>query len=299
MLLIGDLNNRGLAEKIGGELGVSVEYPEIHVFPDGEKRVRVKENVRGEKVLVLKSFCNSVAENILEFCFTVDAVRKTGAKEVIGIIPYLAYSRADHIFRVGEGVPLEIIINIIESAGLTKIVIFDPHSIKIPEMFSVPAETLSAVDVFIQKIKDLGFENNDLTIVSPDMGGIRRADILSEKLGKVDVVSIEKNRDLETGRVESAKVNGRINKTCFIVDDIISTGETVVKAGELLGKAGAQEIFCFATHFVSSDEASRLLAGSNLNKIFVTDSLPIPQEKKIEKLEILSIAKQIAIKIQN
>lgn len=330
MILVGDPQNKSLSESIAQKVSIPIIYPEITVFPDTEQRIRIKaESVSGQKVYLVKSIEQPVDSSIVQLTFTVDALIRSGADKIIGIIPYVPYMRADHVFRTGEAVPLEVVISMIQDSRLNEIIIVDLHSVKIPEMFKIPVHDLSALSLFAQKIKEItrptpegrteqsegarlqaiaqtGVEkagvnmHSDITIVSPDMGGIRRLKILDELLGGgVNQVIINKDRNYESGEVRVAEYEGEIRGKCFVVDDIISTGKTMVQAIDTLDQGGAEEVFVFATHPVLSENASELLSGSKAQKIFVTDSIPVPQEKRFEKLEILSIADLIAREIKN
>ncbi|OGH36141.1 MAG: hypothetical protein A3B43_01740, partial [Candidatus Levybacteria bacterium RIFCSPLOWO2_01_FULL_38_120] len=298
MIIVGDPQNKSLSESISSKLGVKPIYPEITVFPDSEQRVRIPSKITGEKVYLLKSIMAPVDSSVLQLSFTVDALVKNGADKVIGIIPYIPYMRADHMFRTGEAVPLEVVIKMIEDSGLHEIIIIDPHSIKIPEMFKIPVHNLSALSLFAKKIKELT-AIRDLTIVSPDTGGIRRLEQLDELLGGANKVVINKDRNLESGEVRVAEFEGKIKGKCFIIDDIISTGKTVLQAINTLIQNGAEEVYVFGTHPVFSEDADRLLEGSKAKKIYVTDSIPVPPEKNFAKLEILSIAELITDAIKD
>lgn len=299
MLFYGDLGNKDLSEKIANVLGLEAHYPDIHVFPDGERRVKVNEDKTvGQKIVILKSLCPPVDSNILEFCFLIDAIKRSGAREIIGVISYLGYSRADHLFRTGEAVPMHVVIRAIEASGLDRAIIIDPHSAKTPELFSIPVETLSAISIFAQKIRSLDIED-EMTLVSPDMGGIRRIKMLSERLGGVGYAVVQKNRDLETGEIGADTIEGEIKDTCIIIDDIISTGKTIVQAVNLLFQKGAKDIYVFATHPVFSKDAPRLLDKSRAKKIYVTDTIFVPEEKCFKKLEILSISQLIKEALTN
>lgn len=300
MLIVGDSSNKALSEKIASKIGSEIVYPEITVFPDTEQRVRIEGNISGQKVYLLKSITPPVDSAVMQLTFLVDALNKSGADKVIGIIPYIPYMRADHIFRTGEAVPLEVVISMIQDSRLNEIIIVDPHSIKIPEMFKIPVHNLSALPIFAKKIEELTANSQQptaKTIVSPDMGGIRRLKILDELLGGVNQVVINKDRNYETGSVKVAEYEGEIKGKCFIIDDIISTGKTVVQAVDTLIEGGAKAVYVFATHPVFSENVSELLSKSKAEKIFVTDSIPVSQDKRFEKLEILSIADLIAKEI--
>lgn len=294
MLLIGDLDNRDLSEKLGFELTLPVIYPDLHIFPDGEMRVRVVEDVADQEIILLKTHTNPVDSNILQTMFLLDALKRNGAGLITVVIPYLGYMRGDHMFRSGEGVPLEVVISMLETFGAAKVVLVDPHSIKVPEMFHVPVINLSALEVFAGKIKSMNLDQHSYTLVTPDMGGIRRIKILSELLGNAPFATIEKNRDLETGAVEAAEVEGEIKKIAFVVDDMISSGGTIIKALDALREKGAEKMYVMATHAVFSENAPQLLERSKAKKVFVTDSMPISSQKQFRKLEIISLAPTIS-----
>lgn len=283
-------SNRPLAEKVAKKLNLELSPLEIHSFPDGEKRIRVEERVVDEDCVVVQSTATPADSNYMELFFIVDALKRSGSKSITVVIPYLGYQRQDHIFRDGEAVSLQVVIEALEKIGASKIITFDLHSIKIPEFFKIPIVHLSALEMFGLKIKELAGEG---VLVSPDMGGIRRIKILSEQT-KMPFATIVKDRDLATGKVESGKLEGEVKQTAFIVDDMISTGETLVKAAQLLLSKGANKVYAFATHPVFSIKNTQNLYNSPIEKIFVTDTINIPQEKKGEKLEILSVSGEIA-----
>lgn len=299
MIIVGDPQNKSLSEQIASKLNSKIIYPEITVFPDSEQRVRIPSKITGEKVYLLKSIMAPVDSSVLQLSFTVDALAKNGADKVIGVIPYIPYMRADHMFRIGEAVPLEVVIKTIEDSGLNEIIIVDPHSIKIPEMFKIPVRDLSALPMFAKKIKEIEPNSNNITIVSPDMGGIRRLKLLNELLdSSINQVIINKDRNYESGEVRVAEYEGKIQGKCFIIDDIISTGKTVVQAIDTLDQGGAETVYVFATHPVFSENASELLSKSKAEKFFISNSIPVPSEKRFGKLEVLSISDLIAGEIK-
>ena len=294
MLIVGDSSNKDLSEGIAKNTGFEIIYPEITVFPDSEQRVRINREIAGEKVFLVKSIVSPVDSAVMQLTFLVDALNKNGADKVIGVIPYIPYMRADHIFRTGEAVPLEVVIKMIQDSGLNEIIMVDPHSVKIPELFSITVHDLSALSLFAKKIREIEPDKKNVTIVSPDMGGIRRLDLLDEMLGGVNKVVINKDRDYQTGAVKVAEFQGEIKGKCFIVDDIISTGKTIAQAVETLVQNKADEVYVFGTHPVFSENAKEILESSKAKKIYVTDSIPVPPEKQFNKLEVLSLAKLIS-----
>ena len=299
MKIFSGTSNRPLAQKISENLGIQLSDLEILVFPDGEKRITILDKVLDENTLVVQSTSNPADENYMQLFFIVDALKRSGAKSVAAVIPYLGYQRQDHVFRDGEAVSLQVIIKTLESTGVTKIVTLDLHSVKIPELFHLPIEHLSAIPLFAKKIKEEKWNDKKTVLVSPDMGGIRRIKLLSEELRNMPYVSIEKNRDLSTGKVTASKIIGEVLSRAIIVDDMISSGRTVVVAADILRKNGAEEIFVFATHPVFSDQAPKILQESKVEKVYVADAVFVPIEKRFPKLEILSVSELIAESIKS
>lgn len=295
MLLVGDLNNRSLSDSLGKELGLDVIYPDRHIFDDGEIRMRIETPVLDEEVFILKSTSHPVNNNFLELLFTIDALKRSGAKKVTAIVPYLGYSRADHVFREGEAVPLEVVIKSLEANGLDEIILIDPHTIRMSEMFKIPHRMESALPIFAEKIKALNLPAEKISIVSPDMGGIRRVKQLSEMLTGSNYAAINKDRDLATGEITGSRVEeGEIREVCILTDDIISTGGTIVRGVDTCLESGAKEVYVFATQPVFASDAHEKLANCKAKKIYITDAIPVPEEKRFENLEILSLAPHIA-----
>ena len=347
-------SNKPLAEKVARQLNTSLSPLEIFIFPDGERRIRVIDSVVGQDTVVIQSASSMPDVYYMELFFVVDALKRSGAKSVTAVVPYLGYQRQDHVFRDGEAVSLEVIIKTLESVGMNKLITFDLHSIKIPELFKIPITHLSALPIFAEKIKQITnharlphAENDahnahfksqfnprslsesrqlndfnsdkggrsafssfsdgqsshvlpDTILVSPDMGGIRRIKILSEMLSDMPFISIVKDRDLVTGNISSNKIDTNSPdfkkevKRAIIVDDMISTGRTIDVAADLLVKHGIEENFVFATHPVFSNDYKDILPNSKKTKVFVTDTIDVPEDKHFNKLEVLSVSKMIA-----
>lgn len=297
MKLFSTGEDKHLALKVAENLGVKISPMEIFVFPDGEKRIKLNESVVGQDTFLLKSTGIPTDSNLMELFFTIDALKRSGAKSITAVVPYLAYSRQDHVFREGEDVSLSVIIKTLETLGMSRIIALDFHSIKIPEFFSIPVIHLSALSLFAEKIKQM--KEGNVVLVSPDMGGVRRIKQLSVLLENVPFVTIVKDRDLKTGRIEVSNLSGDVRgKTAIIVDDIISTGLTISKASTLLLEEGAEKVYMFATHPVFAEKAGEVLQKSEAERVFVTDTINVPNNKQFAKLEILSVAKLIAEEIK-
>lgn len=291
MLIFSGSSNKPLAEKIARVLGKKLSPVEIFVFPDGEKRIRIQEKVLDKDCVIIQSASIPPDENYMELFIMIDALKRSGAKSVKALIPYLGYQRQDHIFREGEAVSLEVIAEILTRVGMTELFSFDLHSPKIPEIFSVPVSQLSALPLFAERIKK-DFNLNEIVLVSPDMGGIRRIKQVSESLGNIPFATIEKNRDLANGEINDSGLTGDVRgKVAIIVDDMISTGITIVEAANLLIENGAARVFTFATHAILARHADKILQESKVERIVVSDTVDVPAHKLFPKLEILSIAK--------
>lgn len=297
MKIFSGSSNLPLAQKIAKDLGLSMSELDIHIFPDGEKRVRVVDRIVSEDCVVVQPTSNPGDSNYMELFFITDALKRSGAKSVTAVIPYLGYQRQDHVFRDGEAVSLEVIVETLERVGVDKVIALDLHSIKIPEVFTIPVTHLSALPLFGEKIRSLKLK--DFVLVSPDMGGIRRIKLISELLANASFAVVDKDRDLETGEVSVKEVQGDVKgKTAVIVDDIISSGNTIVKAASTLLKNGAHKVLVFATHPVFSEDSLNILQNAAVEKVYVTDTIFVPDDKVFPKLEILSVAKMIADKLK-
>ena len=298
MKIFSGSSNKPLAKKIAHVMGTDLSPIEVFVFPDGEKRIQIQERVVDENCVVVQATSAPVDQNFMELFFIVDGLKRSGAKSITAVVPYLGYQRQDHVFRDGEAVSLDVVVHALEGAGATKVITLDLHSIKIPEVFTVPVGHLSALNLFADKFREFG----DGVLVSPDMGGLRRISKMSELLDGMPWVATVKDRDLNTGEIVISKMEGDLSKikdTVFIVDDMIASGKTIVEAAKLLHKYDVQKMYVFATHPVFTDEAKDLLDNSFVDKVFVTDSVFVPEEKHFSKLEILSVAEMIAADIKN
>lgn len=283
-----------LALDVAKKLHLTLSPVEIFVFPDLEKRIRIKEPVVGETCVVVQSASIPPDENYMELFIMIDALKRSGAEFVKVLIPYLGYQRQDHVFRDGEAVSLEVIAEILKSVGASEVITFDLHSPKIPEVFSIPVKHLSALPIFAERIKK-DFNLEEIVLVSPDMGGIRRIKDVSEALGNIPFATVTKNRDLATGEINDSNLDGDVRgKTAVIVDDMISTGKTMVEAAEILLENGAKKVFVFATHAVFARDAGKLLQNSKIEKIVTTDTIAVPAYNQFPKLEILSVAEVAA-----
>ncbi|MEK7571733.1 MAG: ribose-phosphate pyrophosphokinase [Patescibacteria group bacterium] len=290
--------NFPLAQKIAQYLGETVSPRELFVFPDGERRVQIQENVVDEDTVVVQPTATPVDSNYMELFFLCDSLKRSGARSVTAVVPYLGYQRQDHVFRDGEAVSLAVIVKMLESIGVDRVISCDLHSIKIPEFFTIPMTHLSALPLFAHTIREENLLKNSV-LISPDMGGIRRIKQMSEMLDGLPYAVLEKDRNLDTGNVAIVRIEGEVAKRALIVDDMISSGGTIVKAADFLRQRGVEEIVIFVTHAVFSKEAPKLLQESLITKVYVTDSVYVSEEKRFAKLEILSLADMMATSLRD
>lgn len=295
-------SNLPLAKKIAKDLKLKLSLVDKYVFPDGEQRLRITDRVVGEKTVIVQSANTPVDQNYLELFFLVDALKRSSAQFITVVVPYFGYQRQDHIFRDGEAVSLEVIIRILESLKIDRLISIDMHSVKIPYLFKIPVTHLSAIPLFAKKIKEIVEDNKDsYVLVSPDVGGIARIKELAN-LTKISYAALNKHRDRNNGKISGDTLgegNLEDKKVAFIVDDMISSGKTIVLAANNLIKNGIKKIYVFATHAVFSEDAPLILESSVVFKVFVTDSVFIPKEKIFSKLEVISISKIVAKSIKN
>lgn len=294
--------NITLAETIAKKLNKPLSSIEMFTFPDGERRIRIVDTVVDEDCMIIQPASPPVDTNYMELFITIDGLKRSGAKSVTAVVPYFGYQRQDHIFRDGEAVSMEVIISILENVGVDTFISVDLHASRIPDLFHIPALHLSALPLFAHLIRKNEWDTQDAVLVSPDMGGIRRIRMISALLSGMSYAALEKNRDLVTGsltgdRIKEGSVQGK--KYAFIIDDMISSGKTIALAASVLRKKGIEKIYVFATHAVFSTETSHLLESAPVEKVYVTDTVHIPEDKKFPKLAVLSIADIIAQEINS
>lgn len=286
LLLFSGNSNRHLSEQIAGYLGVPLGDCEVGRFPDGEVRIKLKADVRGADVFLIQSTCTPVNDHLMELLIMADACRRASAGRITAVVPYFGYSRQD---RKDEGrVPIsaKLVANLLEAAGIDRLVTIDLHAAQIQGFFDIPVDHLFASKVFIKYVKQLNL--GDLVIASPDVGGMKTAWGYVKRLDGAYLAVIEKRR-LSGEEVEVGFVIGDVkDRNVVLVDDIISTGGSVAKAAMLLREKGAKKVFVMASHAVFCGRAVEKLRDAPLVEIIVTDTIPVTAN--IERLRVLSVA---------
>lgn len=289
--IISGLASWKLKEDICKNLGVSPCALEVSRFKDGEIRIQIKENIRGCDVFIVQS-THPPAENIIELLLLIDAAKRASARRITAIIPYFGYARQDRKDKPRVPISAKLMANLIQTAGADRVLTIDLHSDQIQGFFDVPLDNIYAFPVFKDHLGPL--DPNLFTVVSPDVGGTNRARAFAKRLGDLPLALVDKRRPAPN-MSEVMHIIGLVeNKNLIIVDDMIDTGGTIYLASQELKKRGAKNIWVCATHALLSGDAINLLEEAPIDRIIVTDTIPIPEHKRIKKIEILTVSGLIA-----
>jgi len=277
-----------LSKKIGSAYGVDLGNVVFHNFNDGEFQPSYEETVRGQKVFIIQS-TPPPFDNLLELLLMIDAAKRASAKEIIAVVPYFGMARQDRKDKPRVPIGAKLAANLISSAGATRIVTIDLHADQIQGFFEVPVDHLYASTVFMKYIEALKLPN--LIIASPDVGGTKRANAYAKYLNTEMVICYKKR--LVANQVAEIRIIGNVEgKDVVLVDDMIDTGGTLVKAAEIMKKQGASSVRAVCTHPVLSNDANHKINQSCLEELIVTDTLPI--NEKVEKIKVLTISNLFA-----
>ena len=280
-----------LLEKISRYLGVEPVDTYVGRFSDGEIRVQIRENIRGNNVYIIQS-TNPPGDNILELLLLIDAAKRASAKSIAAVIPYFGYARQDRKDAPRVPISAKVMANLLQTVGASRVLTVDLHADQIQGFFDIPVDNLYAIPVFKEyvekKFPDLN--RDDFVIVSPDAGGTRRARLFARKLGDLPIALIDKRRP-RPNVAEVMNVIGDVKgKVAIIVDDIIDTGNSVRSAAMALKEKGATEIYVLITHGIFSGRAKEILDDSPINEIVVTDTIEGNEDRLPSKARKISIA---------
>lgn len=283
-----------LAIDIAASLETEIVTTDARTFANGEIYARYDESVRGCDAFVIQSHTTPINEWLMEQLIMVDALKRASAKRITVVAPFYPYARQDKKGRGREPISARLIADLFKAAGADRIMSVDLHAAQIQGFFDGPVDHLFAMPVLLKYFQEK-LDPATVTVVSPDMGRVRVADIWSDKLG-APLAIIHKRRDPRVAnQVSVHEIVGEVEgRTCLLVDDMIDTGRTIVKAAEALKQAGATNVVVAATHAVFSDPASTVLQSDFIDEVVVTDTLPIPESKRFKTLTILPIAPLIA-----
>ena len=284
--------NPDLAREIAAYLGTTVGDAVINRFNNGEVQVMINESVRGKDIFIVQPTCGpSVNDNVMEFLIMADVFKRACASHITAIIPYYGYARQDRKARGREPITAKLMADLLESAGITRVVTIDLHAAQIQGFFNIPFDHMPGGPILAEYIKEKNLD--DMIVVSPDLGGVSRARNMAERLN-CGLAIIDKRRP-EPGVAEVMNLIGSVEgKTAILVDDMVDTAGSLTEGARALKKFGAKEIYACCTHPVLTDPALSRIAQSDITELVVTNTIPLPPAKKHPKIKVLSVAPILA-----
>ena len=282
-------SNKHLSQKISKFLKNRLVNSNIRKFADGEIYIEINENIRGNSIFLIQSVSSPANDNLMELLLSIDALKRSSAKNITAVIPYFGYARQDRKVVPRTSISAKLVSNLIAKAGADRVVTVDLHSGQIQGFFDIPVDNLFATPIFARHIKKK-LKKNNIICVAPDVGGTARARALG-KLLNVDLAIVDKRRPAP-GKSEVMNVIGNVkNKTCILVDDIIDSGGTIVNAASELKKRGAKDVHVYVTHGVLSGNAVEKIEKSSIKNLVVTDTIDNSTKvKKAKNIEVLTIS---------
>lgn len=276
-----------LAKEICDYIGVPLGKAMCGRFNNGEIQVMINESVRGKDVFVIQPTGAPVNDNLMEMLIMVDALKRASARHITVVVPYYGYARQDRKTRGREPITSKLVADLMSKAGVTRVVTMDLHAGQIQGFFDVPVDHLASAQLLAGYVKEKGLDN--LTVVSPDLGGVTRARDLADRV-EAPIAIIEKRRP-EPGVAKVMNIIGTVEgRNCVLVDDMVDTAGSLCEGAKALMEAGAKGVYAAVCHPVLTDPATERIRESVLNEIIVTNSLPIEEYKLQEKLKVVSVA---------
>jgi ribose-phosphate pyrophosphokinase len=283
----------GLANAIARELNTELGAANLRDFPVGEIHCRFDESIRGSDVFIIQTHCPPVNDSIMEQLIMIDAAKRASARRIIAVCPYYGYSRQDRKSTGREPITAKLIADLLSRAGATRVISVDLHSGQIQGFFDCPVDHLTGAPVLLDYLREQKMPG--MVVVSPDAGRVKVAERFSQQLG-ADLAFVHKRRPPgASDSVEALEVIGDVEgRVAVVIDDMIDTAGTICAAAERLMEAGAVDVWAMATHPLLSDPALERLEKAPISRVIVTDTLPLPTDRRIPKLQVLSIAGIIA-----
>lgn len=279
--------NVQLAEEIASYLGVRLGDAKVKRFSDGEISIAIDESVRGADVFIIQPTCSPVNDHLMELLIMIDAMRRASARRITAVIPYYGYARQERKARARDPISAKLVANLITAAGARRVVAMDLHANAIQGFFDIPVDHLPGVPILAEYYRNKNLDN--VVVVSPDIGGVTRARNLAERIG-ADLAIIDKRRP-RANVAEIMHLIGDVKgKTAIMIDDIIDTAGTITQGAQALMERGAKEVLVCCTHPVLSGPAVERLEQSVIKEVVVCNTIPVPPEKKIPKIKVLSVA---------
>ena len=283
-------SNKELAEKVASAMGIELGKSTVRQFSDGEIQVNIEESIRGHHVFILQSTSSPVNDNLMEILIMVDALKRASAEKISVVIPYYGYARQDRKARSREPITSKLVANMLEVAGVDRLLTVDLHAAQIQGFFDIPVDHLMGAPLIADYFDRHGLVGDDVVVVSPDHGGVTRARKLAQFL-QTPIAIIDKRRSVtKMNTSEVMNIIGNVKgKKCILIDDMIDTAGTITLAAQALMDAGAIEVYACATHPVLSGPAIERIEKSPIKQLVVTDSIQLPEEKQIDKLVQVSV----------
>ncbi|MFH1538883.1 MAG: ribose-phosphate pyrophosphokinase [bacterium] len=289
LCLVSGNGNKPLAKEIAGYLGLQLVNVEVTRFNDGEIRVVFNESMRGMDVFIIQSTCHPVNDNLMELLVMTDALKRASANTINAVMPYYGYARQDKKVKPREPITAKLVGDMLKAAGVDRVLTMDLHAPSIQGFFDIPVDHLSSIPTVAAYLKRRNICGEDLMVVSPDVGGVTRAREISDRLSSP--LSIVTKRRLKPNEVETKEIIGTVKGCrCLMVDDMIDTAGTLVMGAQALMDAGAKEVMAYATHPVFSGDAVGKIDKSLLKEVIVTNTIPLPDKKKNNKIKSVSVA---------
>ena len=282
-------SNRPLAAKIAEEIGLELGQVSVTQFSDGEIKINIDESVRGCHVYIVQSTSYPVNDNLMELLIMVDALRRASAKTINVVIPYYGYARQDRKAQSREPITAKLVANMITQAGADRVLTLDLHAAQIQGFFDIPVDHLLGAPLLANHFLENNFKDKDIVVVSPDHGGVTRARKMAEFL-HAPIAIVDKRRP-KANVAEVMNIIGEVKgKVAVLIDDMIDTAGTICHAADALAEAGAVEVYASCTHPVLSGPAMENIQKSAIKKLVVLDTIYLPEERLIDKIEQISIA---------
>jgi ribose-phosphate pyrophosphokinase len=297
-LLFTGNSNKALAGEVASRMESRLGSALVDKFKNDECRIEIRENVRGAEVFVMQSICRApngqtVNDSLMELLLMIDALNRASAYRITAVVPYYGYAKQDKKTKGREPISAKLVANLIESAGAKRLVTLDLHAAQIQGFFDIPVDNLEATPTLCSYLKQQGFTGNKIVVVSPDAGGVARAEKFAKRLNSTLAIVFKRRPEPDVSEVTEivGDVDGRV---AIVVDDMISTGGTLAKAAEALIQRGATKVYTCATHGIFAGDAARVLNESPIEKVIVTNTLPNVEETLGPKFKVLSIAQILA-----
>lgn len=288
-------SNKELAERVASSMGIQMGKSTVRQFSDGEIQVNIEESIRGHHVFILQSTSSPVNDNLMEILIMVDALKRASAEKVSVVMPYYGYARQDRKARSREPITSKLVANMLEVAGVDRLLTVDLHAAQIQGFFDIPVDHLMGAPLIAEYFDRHDLVGDDVVVVSPDHGGVTRARKLAQFL-QTPIAIIDKRRSVD--KINTSEVMNIIGnvagKKCILIDDMIDTAGTICHAADALAEAGATEVYASCTHPVLSGPAMDNIEKSAIKKLIVLDTIAISEERLIDKIEMISIADLIA-----